>query len=204
MTCAPRAPVRRLAALPPVGRRPAAVLRPTPRSAAALFAVALAWTPAAAAGERQERIGTALSHAMPAGVLAVELARGDTVGSLQFATAFTAAMLATTALKHTVSADRPDGGGDDAFPSGHAARAFSAAAYVHRRYSLQQAWPMYALASFVGYSRVDADRHRWRDVLGSVALSVGTAWWLVEPAGGRLEVALRRDGVAVSWRLPLD
>jgi membrane-associated phospholipid phosphatase len=191
------------------GHRPQAVritllVRPMPPARRHLAAIlcAAAFTPAAAA-DRLERSGSILSYAMPAGVLGVELWRGDTAGSLQFAQSFAATMLATAALKAVVKADRPDGSGDDGFPSGHSARAFSSAAYVHRRHGLQQAWPMYALASFVGYTRVESRQHRWGDVFGAAALSVASAWWLVDPAHGRIEVALLRDGVSVQWRLPL-
>jgi len=159
--------------------------------------------PAAATG-RTERAGTVLSYAMPAGVLALEWIRGDTAGSRQFATSFAATMIATAVLKQAVRAERPDGSGDDAFPSGHSARAFASAAYVHRRHGLQQAWPLYALATYAGHTRVESDQHRWRDVLGAAALSVASAWWLVDPAHGRIEVAPLRDGVSVQWRMPLD
>ena len=49
----------------------------------------------------------------------------------------TAATLGTAyALKALISEERPDGSDDDAFPSGHAAAAFSGAAFLHRRYGL--------------------------------------------------------------------
>jgi membrane-associated phospholipid phosphatase len=37
-------------------------------------------------------------------------------------------------LKHSVHERRPDGSGNDSFPSGHAAVSFAAAATIHRRY----------------------------------------------------------------------
>ncbi|HJW10226.1 MAG TPA: phosphatase PAP2 family protein, partial [Albitalea sp.] len=67
------------------------------------------------------------------------------------------------------------------FPSGHAVNAFAAATYVHRRHGLRYAWPLYAAATYVGYTRVHANRHRWGDVIGSAAIAGAMTWWLVDP-----------------------
>lgn len=90
-------------------------------------------------------------------------------------------MAGTEGLKRTIHVERPDGSNDQSFPSGHAARAFSAAAYVRRRHGLDAAWPMYVAALYVGHTRVTTHRHRWADVAGAAMVSEAAAWWLVEP-----------------------
>ncbi|WP_298825799.1 phosphatase PAP2 family protein [uncultured Piscinibacter sp.] len=129
-----------------------------------------------------ERAGDLLQNALPAGVAAVELWRGDHQGVWQLGASFAVTVLATKALKGAVRVERPDGSSDDAFPSGHASRAFVAATYMHRRHGWESAWPWYAAATYVGWTRVHADRHRWRDVAGSLALAGLSSWWLVAPA----------------------
>jgi membrane-associated phospholipid phosphatase len=83
-------------------------------------------------------------------------------------------------LKGVVDKNRPDGSGDDAFPSGHASTAFQSAAFLHRRYGMRTAWPAYALATFVGWSRIDADKHDSSDVLAGAAIGIASSVWLTE------------------------
>ena len=135
--------------------------------------------PAHAQSERQ--IGDALRVVLPAATLGVELVRGDREGAGQFALAFTASVAATEVLKRTTHVERPDHSNDQSFPSGHATNAFAAATYVHRRHGFKYAWPLYMAATYVGYTRVNAQRHRWGDVIGSAAVSGAMTWWLVEP-----------------------
>lgn len=158
-----------------------------PRRAAVLAGLALTLSVPAAHADG-ERAGTVLSWALPAGVAAYTL-MADRPGALPFGEAFVASQLATEVLKRTTHVERPNGQDDRAFPSGHAARAFSAATFVHRRYGAENAWPLYLAATWVGYTRVDADQHRWRDVAGGAAVSAAMTWWLVEPKGdGRVAV----------------
>lgn len=131
--------------------------------------------------DTEREIGDVLSYAMPAAVLGYELYQGDREGALQFATSFTATTLVTEVLKRTTKVERPDRTNDLSFPSGHAARAFAAASYIHRRHGWEYALPAYALATYVGHTRVQAKRHRWGDVAGAAAVSTIATWWLVEP-----------------------
>ncbi|HEY2928281.1 phosphatase PAP2 family protein [Piscinibacter sp.] len=135
---------------------------------------------APALADPQSEAGDVLRWALPLGTLTAELARGEGQGARQFAAAYVATVGATEILKRTVRAERPDRSNERSFPSGHAAPAFSAATYVHRRYGADAAWPLYAAAVYVGYTRVAAERHRWIDVAGSAALAATMSWWLVE------------------------
>ena len=158
---------------------------------------------AVASPANARRIGDELSFALPAVTLAVEFARRDLQGAAQFGTSFAATLLATEALKRSLSVERPDGRDDLSFPSGHAARAFAAATFVHRRHGLRPALPVYGLATFVGYTRVRANRHRWSDVIGSAAVAAASAWWLVDPKVPTLGVAFAPGQILVQFQIPL-
>jgi membrane-associated phospholipid phosphatase len=130
--------------------------------------------------DRERRLGDHLSLALPIGILAVELWRGDRAGAWQMAEVFALTTGVTEVLKNTTKVSRPDGTSDTSFPSGHAARAYSAAAYVHHRHGWDKAWPLWAAATYVGHTRVQARRHRWSEVAVSGALAYGFAHWRVE------------------------
>ncbi|MGL4232791.1 MAG: phosphatase PAP2 family protein [Casimicrobium sp.] len=148
--------------------------------------VATAMLKSADANSESEReIGDILSYAMPAAILGFELYQGDREGAWQFGTSFAATTLTTEALKRITKIERPDRTNDLSFPSGHAARAFSAASYIHRRHGWEYALPAYALATYVGYTRVQAKRHRWGDIAGAAAVSTVATWLLVEPKPSR-------------------
>lgn len=146
----------------------------------ACTAACLVLTTSAALADGHRRAGDVLRYAMPAGIVAHELWEGDTEGLRQFATSWAVTMGATEVLKRTSKVERPDRADDMSFPSGHASHAFAAAAYMHRRHGFDQAWPWYAAATYVGWTRVHADRHRWADVAGSATLAAASSWWLVK------------------------
>ena len=159
---------------------------------------------AAAAKDAERRAGDALSLALPLGTLAVEAWRGDAQGAWQLTQTFVLTTGLTELLKKNTGVTRPDGSDDNSFPSGHAARAFSAAAYVHQRHGFEVAWPLYAVATYVGHTRVQARRHRWSEVAVSAGLAYGFARWRVTPAGGQLLVAPSEGGgVQVQLSMPL-
>lgn len=173
---------------------------------ARLVALVLATLPLAAwaGGDAERRAGDALSYALPLATLGTELWRGERGGALQLAGSFALTVAATEVLKRSTHVERPDRTNDESFPSGHASRAFAAAAYVHRRYGMAEAWPLYALATYVGYTRVQAGRHRWADIAGSAGLAVASSWWLVTPRSTGLQVSAHRDrGLAIGWSVAL-
>ena len=130
------------------------------------------------AGDDVETSGDVLRVALPAAAFALTFRHHDADGRRQFARAFAANVAATWVLKELVEAERPDGSGDDAFPSGHASMAFQGAAFIHRRYGMDRAWPAYALAAYTGWTRLDADRHDEIDVLAGAALGIAASFLL--------------------------
>lgn len=178
-------------------------LSPLRRVALPVLAAAALVPPSPAQADATRRSGEVLSWALPAGVAAVELWRGDREGAWQFGQSLAVTLAATEVLKRSVHSRRPDGSDEESFPSGHASRAFAAATYVHRRHGFEAAWPVYLGAAWVGHSRVHADQHRWRDIAGSALLSAVSSWWLVTPAGGSVGVTLAPRAVHVAWQRPL-
>jgi membrane-associated phospholipid phosphatase len=172
---------------------------------AALLPTALAALAGAALASDglESQAGDVLSAALPAATLVVELWRGEWTGAKQFAEATFVTVATTELLKHVTHVERPGGGDDRAFPSAHAAWAFSPATYVHRRYGLADAWPLYALATYVGYTRVHADEHTWADVAGAAGISALSSWWLVDPKQPAPAVAWDRHHVTIVWNVVL-
>ena len=90
----------------------------------------------------------------------------------------------TYTLKNTIHDTRPDGTDRHAFPSGHAAIAFSGAHVLFKEYKDVSPWigiGGYAAATAVSYDRVRRNRHRWDDVAAGAAigiLSTELSYWL--------------------------
>lgn len=175
---------------------------PAPTKLALALALLVSLSFSAHANTSSEaRVGDHLSLALPAGMLAYELVRGDHEGAWQMAQTFALTTLTAEVLKRNTKVTRPDGTNDLSFPSGHAARAFSAAAYARKRHGLEVAWPLYVAATYVGHTRVDARRHRWSDVAASALLAEGFAHWRVTPAGAQVQASLGPEGafIALNW-----
>ena len=124
--------------------------------------------------------GDYLQIAIPAWALGRATGAGDRQGIGEMGTGLATNLLVTQGLKLVTDQTRPDGG-RLSFPSGHTSAAFQGAAFVHRRYGWEEAWPLYAGAAFVGYSRVHARRHYWRDVIAGAALGITVSWVTATP-----------------------
>ena len=81
--------------------------------------------------------------------------------------------LYTFTLKYVVSRERPDGSDQLSFPSGHTSNAFASATVVHRHYGWKVGIPAYGVATFLGVSRMAANRHHFSDVVGGALLGYG-------------------------------
>jgi membrane-associated phospholipid phosphatase len=130
-----------------------------------------------------ELVGSSLKYGLPGIALGSALIHSsEDKPVLYFASSFASTALLTYGLKYTISKDRPDSSGTDAFPSGHAAMAFQGAVYLYKRYGYKAGLPALALAGFVGWSRVYAQKHDWYDVgagavIGAASSLVFTRRW---------------------------
>jgi membrane-associated phospholipid phosphatase len=84
--------------------------------------------------------------------------------------------LFTNVLKNVVSETRPNGAGHQSFPSGHTTTAFAFATVVAMNHEWYWGVPAYAFAAFVGYSRINDNKHFLHDV--TVGATVGTVYGL--------------------------
>lgn len=126
--------------------------------------------------------------ALLAAALGVPLTKGDKPGAFQAFASGAVAFGATEALKATFPENRPDGSGDDSFPSGHTAVSFAAAASLQNRYGWEVGLPAHAAAAFVGLARVEARKHRWYDVVAGAALGEATGLLITSKPGARVAV----------------
>jgi hypothetical protein len=94
----------------------------------------------------------------------------------------------TQGIKIVVRRDRPTGE-CCAFPSGHASAAFATAAVLERHLGYRAAWPTFAVAAYVGASRLHDNRHFLSDVLFGGALGIASGWTVVG-RHGRSDYAL--------------
>ncbi len=135
-------------------------------SAFALLSSVPAWP-----ADAIQRVGDVGQIALPAGAAGIALFEHDRPGLRQLAEAYASTMAVVYVLKPAVDRTRPNGG-KYSFPSGHTASAFAGAAFVQMRYGWALGAPAYALASFVGYSRVESRQHYTSDVLAGATLAV--------------------------------
>lgn len=93
-------------------------------------------------------------------ILGADLARAQIV-----------AQATTQGIKYVAGRTRPDGT-DRSFPSGHTSSAFATATVLQRHYGWKVGIPAYALAGYVGASRLHANKHYLSDVAFGAALGI--------------------------------
>jgi len=135
-----------------------------------LFAVA---SPPARAGDGIETAGQIIAVGIPVTAAGISFFKSDYDGVLQLSVSTLAAVGTAYALKSVVHEERPDHSDFHSFPSETTAGAFAGAAYLEKRYGWEYGLPAYALATFVGYSRVESKRHYWYDVAAGAAIGWG-------------------------------
>jgi membrane-associated phospholipid phosphatase len=78
----------------------------------------------------------------------------------------------TQTLKYTTRRERPDQSSRNSFPSGHAADTFAFATALERHLGWRYATPAYVFASYVGISRMPANRHWLSDAVFGAAVGI--------------------------------
>lgn len=117
------------------------------------------------------RYGDVFQIAIPATAGVYAWQRNDSEGLNMLGRSLVTQAVVVHGLKTLIDAERPNGKGNNSFPSGHTAAAFTGAAFIHHRYGAKKALPAYLLAAGVGASRVAGDRHYWRDVIVGAAIA---------------------------------
>jgi hypothetical protein len=154
----------------PIGSR-----RTSARTIAAAAAFALCAAAQAQGVARPDRFGNTMRFGLPLAAIALSLYESDTEGLKQFAESMALSQGGTELLKRAVDSKRPDGTGRG-FPSGHVSAVFTAATYVHERYSLQWSIPFYALAAATAEERVRTHHHFTKDVVAGAVIGSASSW----------------------------
>jgi len=127
-----------------------------------------------------EVAGDMLQIIIPSLAYGTTLYLDDTEGESQMYQSFFTNLGITYTLKVSINRTRPNGG-DHSFPSGHTSAAFQGAGFIHARYGWKYALPAYIGASFVGYSRVYANKHYTSDVLAGAAIGTLSSFYFATP-----------------------
>lgn len=102
-------------------------------------------------------------------------------GGYQFTKALAGTLALSYGLKLAINKERPNGQNNNSFPSAHTSVAFASAAFVQKRYGWTYGVPAYLLAGYVGYTRIQADKHDGWDVLAGAAIGIGMSYLFTKP-----------------------
>jgi membrane-associated phospholipid phosphatase len=124
-----------------------------------------------AAASTSENLGTDVAIALPLIAGGISVYKDDWTGTGQLILDTGLTVGTAYGLKNIIREQRPDKSDFQSMPSDTSALAFAPAQYLWDRYGWQYGLPAYAAATFVGWSRVDADKHHWYDVAASWGLA---------------------------------
>jgi membrane-associated phospholipid phosphatase len=168
------------------------------------FAVSMAGVANAGGVQTWGHVSDALAVGLPLLAAGTAFGKGDSQGVKELTYSLGATLAATTALKSLIHEQRPDGSGNDSFPSGHTAIAFAAARFIDKRYAPEASPYLYAAAGLTALARVKADKHFTKDVVVGAALGYASAEYFTRPiAGGAVSLMPGKSGFAVVWQKPL-
>lgn len=120
-------------------------------------------------------------YALPVVALLETVGRKDDQGTKQFIYALASSQAVTEHLKRLIRERRPNGHDRKSFPSGHASASFSAASFLQRRYGNAFGIPAYLFAGYIGFTRIELDRHYTHDVIAGALLGIAATYIFVKP-----------------------
>lgn len=149
-----------------------------------LLLSSLALTSPVFAKSQSEKAGDILQYAIPLSGLGIAMAQHDTQGVKQLGETLLVNTATTYGLKYafnnTSLGKRPDGGAYS-FPSGHTSSACAGATFIGQRYGWKYGAIAMLPAGYVGWSRVDANRHHTRDVVAGCAIGTLSGLLITQP-----------------------
>jgi membrane-associated phospholipid phosphatase len=149
-------------------------------------------------------VSDVLAIGLPLAAAGKAFSNGDNEGLKELTYTLGSTFVAAEALKSLVHEKRPDGSGNDSFPSGHTAIAFAAARFYDKRYATEASPYLYAAAALTGIARVKADKHFSKDVLAGAGLGyVSAEYFTHRVSGGAVSLMPAKSGVAILWQKPL-
>lgn len=130
---------------------------------------------------RQERLGSALTdfgNSFGTRYVNIMIAGIQMLWDPSNGLAHIEGLLGTTvmvvAMKNGIHRTRPNGDGEDSFPSGHTSAAFSSSGSLSYAYGMRAAIPAYLLTSLTFLARLEDNKHWFSDLV--VATSIGIFW----------------------------
>lgn len=129
-----------------------------------------------------ETAGNVLTALVPAVGAGMTFLKDDDKGKYQFLSSGVVNLSTCYVLDAATNNERsknPDNKGS--FPSQHTAIAFGGASFIHCRYGFEYAIPAYAAASYVAYSRLQADKHYPGDVIAGAAIGFVSSYLFTTP-----------------------
>lgn len=166
-----------------------------------LFAGLCLPLPAAAKNDDIETAGNVLKIAVPVAGGAIALTRKDSEGALQLGVSWAGTYAISFLLQQAIKEQRPDGSGWDSFPSDSTSTAFAAASSIEARYGWNYGLPAYLAAAFVGYSRVEAEKHHWGDVAAGAVLGWAVGQIVTKRASAAPEIQAFADSSGARFNM---
>ncbi len=149
-----------------------------------------------AQNETITKSGDIIEYALPAIALGSTFIWNDdnTKPNWQFLKAYGTGLIIQRSLKQIISKPRPDGSNNYSFPSGHTTSAFSGASFIQKRYGWKYGIPSYIIASFVGYSRIQAKKHDGWDVAAGALIGISTSYFFTKRyENKKIEISLNKN-----------
>ncbi|MEO0528088.1 MAG: phosphatase PAP2 family protein [Bacteroidota bacterium] len=102
-------------------------------------------------------------------------------GTYQFSKALAGTLTLSYGLKYVINKERPNGENNYSFPSAHTSVTFASAAFLQKRYGWEYGIPAYAIAGYVGYTRIKSNKHDGWDVLAGAVIGTGMGYLFTKP-----------------------
>jgi membrane-associated phospholipid phosphatase len=129
---------------------------------------------AKAIGQTGDRLGNGVVLAGITGALLVASYTGKNqkfrAMSFSLAQGFVISEIIVHSIKAATNRDRPSGENQQSFPSGHTSSTFTYATVISHYYGAKAGIPAYAVASLIGFSRMEKNKHHLSDVIAGATL----------------------------------
>jgi len=129
---------------------------------------------AKAIGESGDKLGNGFVLVAVTGALVAASYTGENqkfrAMSCSLAKGFVMSEIIVHSLKAATNRNRPNGENQQSFPSGHTSSMFTYATVISHYYGARAGIPAYAVASLVGFSRIEKNKHHLSDVIAGATL----------------------------------
>jgi len=130
----------------------------------------------------------------------------DKQGAYQLTKALAGSGLSAHLFKQLAERGRPDATDARSFPSGHTTAAFAGSEFIRQRWGNAWGIPATLAAAFVGWTRINANKHFRDDVLAGMSNGLMWNWYTTTPVGQTLDIrpAKLDGGYGFEFRYAFD